>query len=557
MREQLAQYKIKIMEVGNKLSLFQKVAVTAVLLATIGLFAYLITNATAVKYSGLISNLSAEDSSQIVEFLKKEKVPYQLASGGSAIKVPDEKVLDIRLMLAGSGLPKGGGVGYEIFDNQDITTLTDFTEHVNMIRATQGELARTIQHLEPVKSARVHIVMPKESMFVEDQKKPTASILLDLHAGRALSQKQVSSIVHLVASSIEGMNPDDVTIVDSTGNVLNSNEGVGEGITGKNLEYRKKIEKNLEENILKLISPIVGEGKARVTVNADIDFDRAEKNEELYNPNVTAIRSETKVEESKENVKGPATGVTGTQANLPGGTGQAVSENGNAAKSSLEKSTTNYEINKTIRKVIESVGNIKKVSVSVVLDGMAKKNGEKIEMVPLADAQVKSIDEIVRTSVGYDEKRGDKVVVTSIPFAEKELETPVPVSKEILTYALKYNLIPWLVLLLIFMVGVIPLYRSIKSVAVSSRMATTPEGMMIDGVSMPSQTSGMEGMEGLFGGPEKHEKTQEEIELEKLSIEIEKSMGITMSKEQLVAISFARKNTDLTSKILKKWMKDK
>ncbi len=553
MKEQLLQLKAKYLELSAKLSLTQKISIVAVLVMMFATILYLSVNANKVDYSTLMSNLTAEDSSEIVEYLKKEKIPYSIAAGGGAIRVPEDKVLDLRLQVAGNGLLKGGGVGYELFDKQDITTLTEFTENLNMVRATQGELARTIQSLAPVKSARVHIAMPKDSLFIEDKREPSASILINLHPGRALSERQVASIVHLVSSSVIGLTPDRITLVDNFGNVLNSGDGGGiDGITGKNLAFKQKVDKGLEENIMRLLLPIVGEGKARVSVNTDLDFDQAEKNEERYDPNVTAVRSETKLEEQKENLKPQnAGGLVGTQANLPGRAGQATTNSAEGSKSSVEKSTTNYEINKTIRKVQEAVGNVKKVSVSVLLDGVTKKNGDKVEMAPMPDDQVKRIDEIVRTAVGFDEKRGDRVVVSSIPFAEVEVEPAVPAYKEIITFAVKHNIIPWILLFITIIVALILLSRSIKALAPAS---VTPEGIVLEGQSMRDGSGDFSKSETIA---EVKQKTAEEIELERLSAEIEESMGITMSKEQLTVINFARKNVDITARILRKWMKEK
>ncbi len=546
MSDQLDQIKQKLTEISSRLSLGQKISIGVVLILTIGVIAAISISSSGTKMGYVFTNLSTEDAASITEALTKEKIPYQIDAGGTAIKVPAEKVMDVRLKLAGEGLPKGGGVGYEIFDSRDVTTLTDFTEHVNMVRAIQGELQRTISSLAPVKSARVHIVIPKESMFVQDQKEPTASVVLNLHQGRSLSQKHVDSIIHLVASSVEGMKADKVTVVDNSGAILSGGESDTEGLSGKKLVYKKSVEKDLENNILKLIGPIVGDGKARVSVNTEIDFDQAERAEEVYNPNITAVRSETKMEESKENGTNQPGGVAGAEANLPGRAGQAVTAE-NASKSTLEKSTTNYEINKTVRKVKENVGSLKKVTVSVVLDGIEKKIGKKTEIVPISDTQLKSIEELVKNAIGFDVARGDRIVVNSIPFAiPKEIDDKVPVYQEILDYALKFNFVPWLlVFAFLFFVG-IKLLKSIRAVA--------PVPLAAEGGGAISGSDFVGAEEERIAIPK---KTKEEEELEALSNELEESMGLQIPKEQLVVINYARKNVDVTSKILKKWMRER
>jgi len=298
MEEKLAQIKEKLQEISEKLSLKQKISIASVVGLMLVIIAGITYSYTKEELSTLFTGLSAEDSAAIVEILRKDKISYDLSQDTSIIRVPEDKVLDIRLRFTAMGLPKGGGVGYEIFDKQDVTTLTEFTERVNMTRALQGELERTISSLTPVKSARVHIVVPKESMFIEDHKDPTSSVLLTMYKGRTLSKRQINSIVHLVSSSIEGLAPDRVTIVDNTGNILSGGDKGLEGLSGKKIAYKRNIEQTLEKEIIKLLKPIVGDGNARVTVNTDIDFDKAERQEEKYDPNITAVRSENKLEES-------------------------------------------------------------------------------------------------------------------------------------------------------------------------------------------------------------------------------------------------------------------
>ncbi len=543
MKDQLLQIKERLQQVNEKLSLTQKISIGAVLAVALAVIVAVVAGSTAVEDSFLFTNLSAEDSAMIVEELKKEKIPYTLQSGGSAITVPKDKVLDLRLKMASAGLPRGGGVGYEIFDKQDVTTLTRFTEHVNMVRALQGELSRTITNLSPIKAARVHIVLPKESMFVEDQKEPSASVMVTLYKGRALSQRHVSSILHLVSSSIEGMRPDKVSIVDSSGNVLSGADDELEGLSGKKLAYKRKVERRLEGNIMKLLNPVIGEGKSRVTVNTDMDFDRGVREEERYNPNVTAVRSETKTEESKISTKGQPGGLAGAQANLPGRAGQATNQAG-GSQSNLEKSTTNFEINKTVRKVRENVGSVKKVAVSVVLDGKEIVENEETKIVPLGDEELKRIEELVKTAIGFDAARGDQVVVTSIPFAPVTAPAEVPVYEKLLPYLLRY-LVPLVALLLIFLLVLRPLFKSIRALAPAP---VTPEGAVLEAAELPGEERAK---------PEAIEKSEEEKEIDRLEAEIEESLGISIPREQLLVINYARKNIDVTTRILKKWMSEK
>jgi len=568
MKEQIATIKEKLQLLNSKFSTLQKISIAFVLLLSVAVIVAVVINSTSIEYSYLVVGISDKEASKIVPILQKERVPYKLSGNGTKIMVPKSKVLDLRLKLAGMGLPSGGGVGYEIFDHQDVTTLTEFTEKINLVRALQGELSRTISHLDSVKSARVHIVIPKESVFTEDQKKTTASILLDLEGGNTISKNKINAIVNLVASSIEGLNKKDITIASSSGNLLyDGNENNWNGLSDKKLAYKKKIEENLKNNILSLIVPIVGTGKVRVAVNADLNFDEAEKHEELYDPEKTAVRSENKLEKSTQNQKGLPGGVAGTQSNLPGKAGKAVASS-NASNSQLEKTTTNYEINKTLRNVKETVGKIQQISASVVLDGITVKKGKKIKIVPLNKEKLAKIDALVKSAIGFNAKRGDKVVVSSIPFVEKPTIAKIPFYKEIVPYVFQYHFMEWIVVLMILLFVVRPLIKAIKSIEKEQPIEPVLESA---GTSVSKSVHTKKDVSGGFedvadedlkvesameGAKEFMQTDEEKNEIDALGKEIEASMGIAMSKEQVAIINFARKNTELTSKILKRWIRD-
>ncbi len=552
MNEKITELKNKAFELNNKLTLKQKISILAVVLIAAGLIAVIFLLNSKESSAYLFTNLEKDDAAAIVEALKKDKISYQLENEGTAIKVPAKDVLNLRLTLTSQGLPKGGGVGYEIFDNQDITTLTSFTEKVNMVRAIQGELARTISSLAPVKSARVHIVLPKESLFVEDQKEATASVLLNLESGGALDSRQVQSITTLVSSSVEGLQPENVAIVDNFGRVLNETANDENELANKKLTYKKRIEKDYEKNILNIIEPIVGKERARVSVTTDLDFDKAEKTEEMYDPNVTAVRSESKLEETKNGSSNGAGGVAGVQSNLPGRAGQAVN-NGSTSGGSLEKSTTNFEINKTVRQVKEDVGRVTRIGASVILDGIAttiEKDGKKeTKIVAIEDKQLREIEDLVKTAIGFDDTRGDRVVVNSIPFMPKPETKPEPMYQKMIPYSTKF--LPWIIILIVIFAVVRPLIKSIKHVTRPEPI--TPEGVHIPGGKELAQ-SGSEGSKGHandgYLDPDKDE------EMLKIEAEIQDTMGVKMSKEHLMAITFARKNIDITTRILKKWLKE-
>ncbi len=394
----------------NSLSLGRKIMVMSVALAaaaSIGLMVYL-TN--QIDYKVLFSNLSAEDAGSIVAKLNEKKIPYKISSSGNAVSVPSEKVSELRLELAAAGLPQGSGVGFEIFDNKTLGA-TEFEQQLNYRRALQGELARTINGLDEIQSSRVHIALPKDSLFSEQQKRPTASVTLRLKSGKTIRPGQIEGIVHLVASSIEGMNPEDVMVVDSRGTILSSsqNDSKFSKLTVQQADFQRNTEKELSNRIQSLIENVVGKEKAVVRVTAELDFRVTEKTEESYDPEAQVVRS---VQRNSE--KNNAVSKSG-----------AVSDN--PEKEKLDE-VINYEINKVVNKTVMPLGDTKKLSIAVLVDGTYKKNekGEEIYQ-PRTKNEIDSIEELVRKAAGFNAQRGDQVVVTNMPFRKvdaEEKETP-------------------------------------------------------------------------------------------------------------------------------------
>lgn len=394
----------------DSLSFGRKIMVVSVALvaaAGIGLMIYL-TN--QVDYKVLFSNLSAEDAGSIVAKLNEKKIPYKVSSSGNTVSVPSEKVSELRLELAAAGLPQGSGVGFEIFDNKTLGA-TEFEQQLNYRRALQGELARTINGLDEIQSSRVHIALPKDSLFSEQQKRPTASVTLRLKPGKTIRPAQIEGIVHLVASSIEGMNPEDVMVVDSRGTILSSsqNDSKLSKMTVQQADFQRNTEKELSNRIQSLIENVVGKGKAVVRVTAELDFRVTEKTEEQYDPEMQVVRSVQRNSE-KNNVVSKS---------------GAVSDN--PEKEKLDE-VINYEINKVTNKTVMPLGDTKKLSIAVLVDGIYKKNekGEETYQ-PRTKNEIDSIEELVRKAAGFNAQRGDQVVVTNMPFRKvdaEEAETP-------------------------------------------------------------------------------------------------------------------------------------
>jgi flagellar M-ring protein FliF len=371
-------------------------------------------------YKVLYTNLSTEDAGQITARLQEKKIPYQLSPAGDMISVPSEKVSELRLELAASGLPKGGGVGFEIFDAKNLG-VTEFVQQLNYQRALQGELTRTINSLDEIQQTRVHLAIPKKSLFSEDQKKPTASVVVRLKSGRNLSDPQIHGIAHLVSSSIEGMSPRDVMIVDSSGKVLSKVTEGGEmaQLSNSQVEYKKNVEKDLTSRITSMLEKVVGEGKAVVRISTDLDFRVTEKTEEKYDSEEPAIRSVQRTQEKSGSISGGAgessVATTARQAAPP-----------RPAGSNREKSdeTINYEISRTVNKTIMPVGDVKKLSIAVLVDGNYVKNDKGAEEYqPRPEKELTALEDLVKKSAGFDAKRGDQVVVSNVPFKKVDLGT--------------------------------------------------------------------------------------------------------------------------------------
>lgn len=397
-------------------------------------------------YRVLFSNFSDRDGGAIVAELEKMNIPYKFAEGGGAVLVPASHVYDARLKLASQGLPKGGNVGFELMENQKLGS-SQFIERVNFQRAMEGELARSIESVSSVQAARVHLAMPKDSVFVSEQKAPTASVLLNLHPGRTLDTQQVSAIVHLVASSVPELPVKNVTIVDQNGNLL-SETGKTASINGMDpsqIKYVQDLQQSITKRIESIITPIVGPNNVRAEATADVDFSRSEQAVESYKPNQTPEAMVVRSQQTSESTNGGAIagGVPGALTNQPpapatapitaagqaAGSGQAASPTANIRKDA----TVNYEIDKTIQYVQQGSGGLKRLSVAVVVN--YKKTTDKagkVSMKPLSEAETTQITNLVKEAMGFNQERGDTLNVVNSPFATTEQEAipELPLWKE-------------------------------------------------------------------------------------------------------------------------------
>ncbi|OGR04517.1 MAG: flagellar M-ring protein FliF [Deltaproteobacteria bacterium RIFOXYA12_FULL_61_11] len=386
-------------------------ALLAIVASGISLVSWLAFRTTEEDYQPLFTNLDPSDANHIVSQLEKEKIPHVLSQNGQSLLVPPDKVLRLRMQFASEGVPQGTGVGFEIFDNKSIG-MTEFTQKLNYQRALQGELARTINSIDSVQKSRVHIVLPEKSLFMEEETKPTASIILSLKPGRALSEAQVMGITHLVASSIEGLEPEGISIIDQKGAMLNrSGGGDFNKLNASMLEYQKNLEKSYETKITQLLSQVVGSGKVTAKVAADVDYEQIEKTEERYDPDSAVVKAEQRTTEKFEGNRYQPTGVPGS-ANLPGQENRQTA--GNNSDRLNEK--IDYEINKETKRTTKPYGKVKKLTVAVMVDVNRTVKGPESTLEKRTDEELKELEQLVQTAIGYDKTRGDEVVVREKPF---------------------------------------------------------------------------------------------------------------------------------------------
>jgi flagellar M-ring protein FliF len=401
----------------------RQLSLLGVVLACVAFFAFIILQANKADYQLLFGNLDNADAAAVVDRLKEQKVPYRLENGGRAIFIPADKVYETRLALAGSGLPRGGGVGFEIFDKQSFG-MTDFAQKINYQRALQGELARTITSLAPVEAARVHLALPEKRLFRDQQQKASASVIVKLASGQNLREGQILGIVNLVAGSVEGLDAEQVAIIDDSGRVLSktADNGGENGMAPDMLEYQQNLERRLELRAQALLDRALGMGNSMVQVTAAVDYTQRERMEETYDPNTTAVRSEQATTE-KGGIAG-AGGVPGVQSNIN-------NEQAGASfiPTSRTEETVNYEISKVVSKQVDPVGTIKNLSVAVLVadrpSAPADGAGDDAPTYEPRDAkELAAIEKMVSRALGIDARRGDQIAVISRPFETSFSDEP-------------------------------------------------------------------------------------------------------------------------------------
>ncbi|TPE54695.1 flagellar basal body M-ring protein FliF [Maribrevibacterium harenarium] len=462
----------------NKLTVIRQLALMVGLAASIAIALAAVLWTSGPEYKPVLSSITDYNADQIVEILNTNNIPFRLDENTGALLVEADSYHQARLKLAGSGIVSDNIVGFEIMDQNQSLGSSQFVETARYRRGLEGELSRTITSLQSVKSARVHLAIPKESVFVRDTRKPSASVFLELYPGRRLDRSQVDAIINLVASSIPQLSDKDVTVVDQRGTLLTEKDSSSElSIAGKQFEYTRRVEDVLLQRVNNILDPVVGGGRFKAEVSADIDFTAVEQTDEQYNPDLLALRSEQTLRE-RRNSAAANSGVPGSLTNQPPGAvtaPEAVDENGapiggNANSSndqSREEVTRNFELDRSISYTKRQQGTVRRLSVAVVVDDIASLDSETGALIrtPWSDEELSRLTLLVRDAVGYDPSRGDSVSVINSPFALPEppdLPEPIPFYQQTWFLNLLQPLMVGMFVLLLLLLVVRPILRTLS-----------------------------------------------------------------------------------------------
>src|SRR5690348_7495655 len=447
-------------------------AMVAVTAALIGFFAFVIMRVTTPQMTTLFTDLSMEDSSGIIKDLERQGIPFEIRNEGAIVMVPRDRMTRVRMKLAEGGLPKGGGVGYEIFDKSDTLGTTSFVQNINRLRALGGELARTIRAIDRIQDARVHLVLPERPLFSREAPQPSASIVVRVRG--TLEPQQIRAIRHVVASSVNGLKPQRVSIVDESGQLLadgaasDIDQAVGD-------ERRNAFEKRMRKQVEDIVSSVVGQGRARVQLSADFDYNKVTQTSDKFDPEGRVLRSSQTREESSATSEN--NGQVTVNNELPG---QQRNDGTTAAREQSKKSeeTNNYEISRTTKTEVTEAGRVNRISVAVLVDGAYSKNdkGDLVYKERTKD-ELDRISALVRSAIGFDQKRGDQVEVVNLKFAEGPQAAPIQeptgllgmlqFTKDDIMYVIELGVMMLLGLVVLFMV-VRPL---VKKVLASEELA--------------------------------------------------------------------------------------
>ena len=548
----------QVLENIRNLSQRQKIAAGAALAFAIALVVGVILWSRQPDYAVLFSNLEEKDGGAVVASLQQQNVPYKFSENGNAILVPSSQVHDLRLRMAAQGIPKGGLVGFELMENQKLG-LSQFHEQVNFQRALEGELSRTISAIASVAAARVHLAIPKQTAFLRDEQKPTASVMVHLHTGRALDPTQIAGIVHLIASSVPQLTNDNVSVIDQNGNLLTKKPDplrANGALDASQILYTRELEEGFIERVKAILTPLFGKGNFRAQVSADVDFNITEQTAETYRPNPSPEQSIRSQQSSESQTRELAPqGVPGALTNQPpvpatapvttppvAGTAGA----GQPPITTNKSATINYELDKTVQHTRKALGQIRRLSVAVAVNQREEKDKSgALKPVPLSDEERQRIEKLVGDAVGYNKERGDTLSVASSPFvASQEPETPLwkdPENQALLKELIKYLVIAGVIAFVAF--GVIrPLLRQVLP-----QPEPKEDEAAIAAAAAQAAAEGEEAEAGEEGEGEEGEGAE---------VELSPEAAARLAYEEKLAkvLALARNNPKVISNLIKEWM---
>lgn len=516
----------------------------------IGFFAYISLRLTAPTMAPVFTAVPLEDGAKIVQELDAKGIPYELRANGTQILVPADQVDKIRLNLAQIGLPSSGSmIGYEIFDKGDTLGTSNFVLSLNQMRALEGELARTIASFDTVDQARVHLVMPKRELFTRDAAMPTASVALKLRGVSNLSKNEIAAVRHLVATAVPGLKPSHVTIVDSRGVLLakgqDEESGDASAATEEAEEYRVSYEGRLQKTIERLLEQSIGSGKVKAEVHADMDFDRIVTNQEKFDPEGQVARSTQTVNEAEKSNENANDGTTSVGNQLP----SAQTTPGSSINSDRTRSeeTTNFEIGKTVTNSVKETGNVKRLSVAVLVDGNYTGEGEKLAYAPRSPEELKQIEELVQSAIGFDSTRGDEVKVVNMQFAQNTTdlfaESPFDWIKRDMG-----SIIQTLVLGGVAILSILLVIRPLVARAIEAAEASRKEDEFDHAaLAAPSIAARLTDQSRARGGEDEDEEEEDMINIDRIQ-------GKLRSSSYTKINSMVEKHTEETAQIFRQWL---
>ncbi len=550
------------------------VAIAVVGLSLLGMLGFITTRISTSPLALLYTELDQRDSAAIAQKLDAMKIPYQVDATGGLIRVPSDQVGKIRMMIAAEGLPKGGSIGYEIFDQKEGFGTTSFVQNINHLRALEGELARTISAVDPISNARVHLVLPQRQLFSHNMQSATASIFLKTRNGAILSREQIAAIQHLIAAAVPQLQPNQVSIIDDRGNLLarpsNLAEGGISGGGGDQEDMRIQFEQAQVRKIEDLLTQTLGFGKVRAQVSADLDFDRITTSSEIFDPDSQVVRSTQSVNEAAQNSEGGAQGGVSVGTGLPATPQQIASGAAGAGGNALNKNnrneeTINYEINKTVRNQVRESGQIRRLSVAVVVDGTYKtsEDGKTTTYMPRSDEELAKIKELVRSAVNYDSTRGDTLEVANMQFAQGDLGKELDEGMSGLLMGVPkadiFHAVETLILAIIGLLVVVLLVRPILRKVLESAATGSSEQALLTGESYSSGSGGGGASARQLPSPSA-QPINVEAEVAAAESEIERMIDISRVEGRVKASSL-RKVGEIVDKhpeeaigILRNWM---